>query len=534
LIGYQYHWSEAELVRSAIASVKDDQMQRKLFDHALRYIEIRGTTSKDWERIVELISQKGWDGYSFEGYFQQSKRSEKLEERRNSGSLRDYKPKPDPPKDWGAVFNDLDPSSAESIQASYRRFRQGDPPFYTEQFAEQFFQRVPQGCESDALEAIFSVPDFSLYSLRDVYNSVPEKWVSRNYIRSTLSGITRTVCKTHFYDIAKSRYYQPLPYEVITRCSGVTEQEIYQWVIDASAENPLILGSGRLFSLVGLIAPVLTQQQAADTLDYGLKLLEEDMNDNDGDGDWSTALHPPTEVNTSLAGYIWASLASTHTSERWEAAHVVCLLCAFEKQEILIPLLSFATDKEPSPFHDATLPFYDLSAKLWLLIALRRALKLGYSNAVILFVEFVRQACHPTERHLMLRGTGASILLELYQIREIELSKEEVERLSTINASKQKVVESDTYNRKLSVPTPGPESDDDKYYFGYDISRYWFESLGRMFAFGSAEIEHRALKVLCDEFLETIADYMEIMRVITHMARILTLRIWHSTIPIIP
>jgi len=500
LIGYQYHWSEAELVRLATASVIDGQMQRKLFDQAMRYIEIRGATLKDWERIIELISQKSWNGYAFDGYLQQSKKYEKLKERGNSGLRSDYKPKPDPPKDWGYIFHDLDPSSAESIQASYRRFRQGEPPFYTEQFFEQFFQHVPQGCESDALEAIFSVPDFSLYELRYVYEAIPEKWLSRNYIQSTLYDITRTVCKTHFYSITRSQYYQPLPYEVITRFSGVTEQKIYQWVIDASAANPLIIGSGRLFSLVGLIAPGLTQQQAADTLNYGLKLLEEDMKDSDGDGDWTSALQPPEEVSPSLAGYIWASLASPHTSERWEAAHVVCLLCAFEKQEILKALLSFATGKEPRPFHDAKLPFYDLSAKLWLLIALRRALKLGYSNNVLLFMEFVRQACNPTERHLMLRGTGASILLELNQNREIELSKEEIERLSTINVSKQKVVDSDTYRRELAVPTPGPESDEDKYYFGYDISRYWFESLGRMFAFGSKEIEHRALKILRDDW----------------------------------
>ena len=500
LIGYQYDWSETELVRSAIASVKDEEMQRQLFDHALRYIEIGGTASNNWEFIVELISQKGWNGYAFEDYLHQSKHSEKLKEKRNSGSIGNYKPKPDPPKDWDAVFHELDPSSAESIQNSYRRFKKGDPPFYTEKFAEQFFQRVPQHSECDALESIFSVPDFSLYSLRDVYEAIPEEWISRNYIRSTLFDITRSVCKTHFYGIAKSQYYQSLPYEVISRCSGVTEQQIYLWVIEASAENPLILGSGRLVSLVGLITPVLTQQQAADTLDYGLKLLEKDMDDDDGDGDWSPALCPPTGVNISLAGYIWASLASPYTSERWEAAHVVCLLCAFDKQEILTSLLSFATGKDPSPFHDATLPFYSWSAKLWLLIALRRALKLGYSKTVLLFIDFVRQACNPTERHLMLRGTGADILLELYQNQEVELSKEEVERLSSINASKQEVVESDTYRRELTVPTPGPESEEDEFYFGYDISRYWFESLGRMFTFGSAEIEHRALKVLRDEW----------------------------------
>ena len=500
LIGYQYDWSEMELLQSAIASVKDENKQKRLFDQALRYIEIRGTESKNWELISDLISQKGWYGYQFEDYLQQSRQSEKLKERRNSGSIGNYKPAPDPPKDWDATFHELDPNSAESIQDSYRIFRQGEPPFYTKQFAEQFFNRVPQGSEIESLEAIFNVSDFSLYNLRDVYEAIPKKWVSRNYIRSTLSDITRSVCKTHFYGITKSQYYQPLPYEVITRCSGVTEQQIYQWVIEASSENPLILGSGRLFSLVGLITPVLTKLQAADTLDYGLKLIEKDMNDGDGDGDWFPALHQAMEVGESLAGYIWASLASPKTSERWEAAHVVCLLCSFEKNEILMPLLTFATGKDSSPYHDSTLPFYDLSAKLWLLIALRRAFKLGYSEAVLLFMEFLCESCSLTERHVMLRGISACILLELNQKKDIELSEAETKRLSKINESKQKVIESKTYRREFTAPTPAPETEEEKYFFGIDIPRYWFENLGEMFAFNSKEIEHRALKIIRAEW----------------------------------
>ena len=70
----------------------------------------------------------------------------------------------------------------------------------------------------------------------------------------------------------------------------MTEIQIYHWVVEAIAENPLILDSGRLFSLVGLIVPALTKQQAAAALDYGLKLLEEDMTEKDGDGDWSSKL----------------------------------------------------------------------------------------------------------------------------------------------------------------------------------------------------------------------------------------------------
>ncbi len=499
LIGYQYDWSNTELVQSAINSVKDKERQKALFEHALRYIEVRGAEAGDWKYFTKTAAQKGWKDYDFSPYLRQSEAKEILEERKNSGSLNNYEPKPDPLKDWDNIFQNLDPISTASIQASYRRFNDGDPPFHTERFSKQLFDRVLSGSEANALSAIFNIPDFSLYNLRDIYEAIPENWLSRNHIRTSLAKITENVCKTHFYKIAKSRYYQALPYEVITRCSGVTEQQIYQWVVEASAENPLILGSGRLFSLVGLIAPDLTKQQAADTLDYGLKLLEQDMNKTDGDGDWSSGLHPPTEVDASLAGYIWISLGSPHTAERWEAAHVVCLLCAFDCQDVLDHLLIFANGGDPASFHDLTLPFYNLSAKLWLLIALRRALKLGNTKAVLRFESFVRQACNQTECHVMLRGISAKILLELHCDKAIKLTKKEVERLQSINASKREVVVSDSYSNKIPVETPGPKSDENKCYFRRDISEYWFKPLGQMFAFGTDEIEHR-VNIIQDEF----------------------------------
>ncbi|SFI44448.1 hypothetical protein [Nitrosomonas sp. Nm34] len=500
LIGYQYNWPHAELVQSATPSVQNKQRRKALFEHAMRYIQLRGTTSQDWKTIAGVADQNSWKDWNFEGHLGLSESREKLERKRNSGSLSHYEPKPDPPKDWDQIFSELQEASPESIQDAYRKMRSGKPPYYCQIFADEFFRRVTPGQEREALEAIFGVQDFSLYDIRGLYEAIPQNWLSRNYIRSALGRITERVCKAYYYEIAESRYYQVLPYKVIAQCSDVTEMQIYRWVVEATAENPVILGSSRLFSLVGLIAPTLTKQQAAAALDYGLQLLEEDMSNKDGDGNWSLGLRPPKEVGISLAGYVWASLASPDTAERWQAAHVVCLLCAFERQEILSPLLSFAVGQDPSPFHGSGLPFYELSAKLWLLIALRRAVKLVHANSVLHFEEFIRRACAPMERHLMLREIGAKILLELESMQTIELAGEELDRLQAINVSKREVVMSNTYQRNLAVPTPRPSSDEEKYYFGYDISRYWFESLGRIFAFGPAEIESRALKIVRDEF----------------------------------
>ena len=499
LIGYQYGWPNAEMIQSAIASVKDKKKQKALFNHAVRYIQIGSATSQEWESIANIAAQNGWKGWDLEGCIALSKSNEELEHRRNSGSLGDYESEPDPPKDWDHIFGELQQTSPESIQEAYRRMREGKPPYHCGPFAEEFYRRVTLGQEKDSLEAIFDVSDFNLYQIRSLYEAIPQSWLSRNHIRSALVRITERVCKEFSYEISKSRYYQALPYEVIVRHSGVTELQIYHWVVEAIAENPLILASGRLFSLVGLIVPTLTKQQAGAALDYGLKLLEEEMTEKDGDGNWSSNLQPPEAIGTSLAGYIWASLASPDTAERWQAAHVVCLLCAFKSQEILSPLLSFALGHDTSPFHGSGLPIYELSARLWLLIALHRATKLGYATSVLYLEEFIRRACHSTERHIMLRGIGAKILLDLDKAKMITLSKNEKIRLQVINSSQFEVVVSSTYQRNLKVITPGPTSEEEKFYFGHDISSYWFESLGKIFSFGPPEIENRALRIIRDD-----------------------------------
>lgn len=500
LLGFQYEWKSSELLESAISDTNDNAKRKKFFECAVRYMQISGETPEVWNRITEIASKNGWDESDFKCRSRVSANEEKREQKRRSGSLGDYKPKPDPQKNWDKIFSELNVASSESIQNAHRRMWKGEPPFHIEPFATEFFRRVPINEESGALEAIFSVSDFSLYDIRGIYEAIPTAWSNRNYIQSALRKITKQVCKTHFYEIAKSRYWQPLPYEIISKCSGVTESEIFHWVVEACAENPIILGSGRLFSLVGLIAPSLSEKQAVSALDYGLTLLESDMTDDDGDGKWAQHLCPPPEVSASCAGYIWAALASPDTAERWQAAHVVGLLCAFDEQVVLNHLLSFAEGQDATPFHDASLPFYQMTAKLWLSIALQRALALGHAKAVEHFKVFLEASCHPAERHVMLRGTSAKILLGLHDTGVVALSKTEVERLTSINVSKQETIVADTYNRQLTVPTTEPASEEDKFYFGYDMSRYWFESLGRIFSFGSKEIEKRAYKLLCDEW----------------------------------
>ena len=499
-IGFKYNWKHMELLERAIASVEDKTKEKNLFDSTARYMRIRGGAPELWERLSELAALNGWSDSDFKSLGQAALAQEKRERKRREGSHGNYKAGIDRPKNWDQIFDGLNVSSPESIQSAHHRMWEGKPPYHTELFATELFKRTPKGHECAALEATFSVSDFSLYDIRGIYESIPNGWHKRNYVRSKLREITERVCKTYYYEIAKSRYWQPLPYEIISKCSGVTEPEIFHWVVEACAENPIILGSGRLFSLVGLIAPSLTQEQAKSALEFGLDLLEHEMSEEDGDGKWGLHLQPPNEVSASCAGYIWAALGSPDSAERWEAAQSVCLLCTFGERDVLDHLRDYATGKDATPFHDASLPFYEMTARLWLLIALQRSLALGQSKSVLRFREFLNGSCDPSQRHVILRGTAAKILIGLHSCNAITVSKADLKRLSSINVSKKETVTAETYERKLTVPTSIPDAEEDKYYFAYDISRYWFESLGRIFAFGPKEIENRAYKFLRNEW----------------------------------
>lgn len=67
-------------------------------------------------------------------------------------------------------------------------------------------------------------------------------------------------------------------------------------------------------------------------------------------------INSPTQVEDSLAGYIWARLASPESTVRWEAAHAVFMLCRLERSEVLQAIFQHAENCSTQPFAIAIFP----------------------------------------------------------------------------------------------------------------------------------------------------------------------------------
>ena len=501
-LGFDYHIHPAEMLKASIKACGDYELKQRMFCDTVRYSLISGVSASQLRELEKIGTSYRWPVDLIGAHRVVSEHHEvgAIQDNGNSlGAGSSEKRR----REWDAIFLGLNPESPRSINACHKRFLQGEPSYLFSEFAVQFLERVPVGKEAAALRSLFSAEDVGLVHMRSILEALPEGWKSLHSIERALKEIVEKICRSHFQEISKSRYYQPLPLEFITEISGMSTKEVFWIVVDESSKHPEVFGSQRLLTLVGLIASQISPQQAQETLQLGLALFEEEIDENDGDGPWKQQLLPPTTAETALAGYIWSCLAAPEVSQRWRAAHVVCLLCSFAEMDVLSALGRLAIGREPNVFCDASLAFYGHAAKQWLLLAVRRALSYGrcIPNELI---NFIREAAGPMVKHMIIRGTAAECLLILSERGTIELDESEKARLRNVNISGFSPVQRCASDAR-SIDDHQSDSDDDRYYFGLDLPDYWFSPLGRAFGISSKEIERRVLKVVRSKWQEAAA-----------------------------
>ena len=169
-------------------------------------------------------------------------------------------------------------------------------------------------------------------------------------------------------------------------------------------------------------------------------------------------------------------------------------------------LVELARDGKGGLFADSRLHFYHLHGRQWLMIALARA---ASENPGMLaphgdfFIHFALE----DEPHVVIRHFAARTALALVESGSLEVGKDIVTRLASVNRSTLPVKSSSGYRR---ISRSGGWGDRAKRFsFGYDISRYWFEYLGICFAKDSSDIEVEAEKVLCDDWKLSETGYWD-------------------------
>lgn len=506
LIGFRAEWNEPLLLRSILATCANKAEKEATTGLPYRYMALDQQSVETWRDLKNVLIEHGITLPDLDDRIALSEREEQSRKSGNNsygiGCTTTGESRGE--RDWNAIFKGIDLSAANHISQAHRRLKDYEPPYYHERFFEEACRRVHVGKEAEFIAAAADVADFNLYHLRTLLEQIPKNWRGRLAIKTALAQTLKAFCRRFCMEIAKSLYYERLPFTAACELSGIPEDDLVDVVLSSIGEAAELAHASRLFTLIGLLAPKLTKNEALEALSFGLDLFDPVLKDTDGDGPWALRLEPPDEIEGSVAGYIWGCLAAPRASLRWEAAHVVRALCTLGQENVLKHLITLAMGAPPDAFNDAHLPFYELHARQWLLIGLARAAK-DRPDLVATHAEFLNEQAFVGEPHVLIREFAKRALLALLGAGFLTSQPELRERLSVLYTSRLPSVKSEPYRRDENEETDATDKED-RFYFGIDMGPYWFASLGRCFAKSQAGIEREVLRVIRNDWQISVGN----------------------------
>jgi hypothetical protein len=498
LVGFRAYWDEPALLEPVLASSVTADEKRLAVDLVYRYMTLRPHRVERWRELRTVLNDRGMLPPDLDARIELSDRAEQSKPAgiQLDGDFHQADAKPD----IDAIFDNVDLSSTHGIAMAYGRL--DGKSRRSINFFREACSRVPAGQEASFIDAFADVAQFNLYHLGHLIGELPKRWETLLAVAPAIARALKIFCERYCMSIGRSRYYDPFPWKVACRLSGVSESQVAGWVLTAVGEAPDGADANRLFSLVGLLTLQLTEDEAARALSFGLDLLAPELKDADSDGPWSPQLEPPLEIERCVAGYVWSCLGAPEVSIRWEAAHVVRALCLLSRTGVVAHLVSMGRTLVAVPFVDARLTFYGRHAQQWLLMGLARAAK-ERPAIVAAHADFLMEMTRPKEPNVALRQAAKRALLSLTAKGVLQLDERQEAELRSVNVTQLPVVESKAYTRY----DPSTEDDDggdnefaveneDRYYFGIDFGPYWLEPMARAFATSRAWVEAQALRVV--------------------------------------
>jgi hypothetical protein len=468
----------------------------KRFEIFWRYARFKSQTASDWMAIAEASKLNKLDPSEA---LSRGERASAIEKERYSRDRQNWASLPKKKPNWNKMFKGLDLASKADVGEAFVRYKASRQQANMEGFLSQAFGRVCAGKEVQFLAALTDLEEFGLYEIRALLEKYPATWQGRLSAQKGLQDLLRAKFREHCLSISANRIYQSLPLGLASEKSGLTPPTLIAEAVKAVGNLSMPTSAQNLFRLSGLIAILLSADEASEVLRYGLDVLAELHEQDDGDGDWDDRLTPPATIEANVAGYLWAALGSPKASRRWDAAHAIRNLSYLGQHKILAELVKLARGGPVQPFVDGSFRFYDMHALQWFLIALARS-ALESPESIAPYVDFLSGIAQRSNRHVLMRLFASRAILALHAKQSINLSDSNLDLLRKINESTLSKIKTKPSLRARRKGHKERKWDDKRFRFGLDFPKYFLHPLATPFRMGDSEIEVEAENVIHNDW----------------------------------
>jgi hypothetical protein len=475
--------------------------RQHILDVAVRDLSLNEAEEKSWRKLKE-VAQKHSIKYSklddiLNFYSNNPKKSNEEFKQQNSELNCQSETES---VDWEKILNNLDLTTTLGINQAIKNFNASSVKYRDyETFWQKIFKRIGENEISKFLQALVDIENTNWYDLRRTLSILPENWKCKISVKQIWPKILEKIARRFASEFTK---YNALEY--FLRDIQIENDEmasIRNGILQGLSSSNDIADANTFWGFSKIISPLLSPQEASGLLDFALNRFELHIEDEYADGNWSTWLIPPDNVSMAFAGFIWSTLGSPRAEARWRATHCVRRLVEGNCEREINALLQWMERGDVGAFGCHRFPFYNLHARLYLLIALART---SNDNPEILKKHHNIFLFHALRNmpHILIQKFSTEIALNIEKAFPNTYSADIIEQLRQVAVS-QLPINNDMgyYDKIVSYWHQRGEVDTSlKFYHSYDFDRYWFQPLGEVFGISAKQVEELATEIAIKEW----------------------------------
>ena len=360
-----------------VAMTPDRQSQQTMLDHVIRELRVKGRTGKDWKTIENIASQYNLSNNelnNLEGLI----RTDEKDDSNIVPTVKLSKKKDNSEKtqNWLKRYGHIDILTKNGFREAFTTFKDNRRSRqYDDYFWQGCFEQVSSRKSLVVLDIVVNSEELSFHDIKDAFEAIPEQWKTRPALLNHWSVLISHLASRFPINFTHNNRYEKnfLGSFIINEAS---REAIRVGATKGLSETGLVEDAGSLFQFARYYASQLTVAEAKDLVDFGLSRFEKYIDSEYADGLWNDEFLLPTSIEHAIVNYIYANLGSPFVEERWRAVYAVIRLYQLECYGQIDLLMDCLSNGVLDIFIPPAYDFYELHAKLYLLVALTRCVQI--------------------------------------------------------------------------------------------------------------------------------------------------------------
>ena len=390
------------------------------------------------------------------------------------------------------VFKDIDFWTHDGLKELLCRINNNRNSMIAGAACQYMYNMIERGRRLEFLNNLIKVSDLSLYNFLEIIKYVPKTWLQQRSIQAESNNFIYKICNKWCWELLnrfrRRQLIEDMPFDV------VNNENAFKGFMDGIALVENFDSHSQYIEYVSVALYYLTPDDAKELLDFALDMMLEDggSQDKKNKSDYTYDENRYPDGRKQLAGFIYTSLGSPVAKTRWEGVHAVVRLAQMGCMDTLRELVNYDKDVT-GVFIEKNYVHYKLHSTLYLLIALYRSAKEDV-DIVVPYIEKIAYYASEFMEHALIQRIAIEIIKLIYEQRKDLFEQGTYERILSIATSNYPVTD-----RKQMLDDEKDEGKD-KYYFGYDITRYWFGKLGKVFGVSEKYVTSQVAKVITEQW----------------------------------